>query len=104
MTNQANSEEITAIKQRLNDQIKEAGLSMRAASLASNKGPGYVQALMKTGSEPTIGAILDICKSNSLNSVFVIFGIEMSPETLRLVELMEQNPEKRDSLLALLGN
>lgn len=95
--------DIHAIKARLRTKLDEAGITMRAASLAAGKGPGYVQNLLSSETDPTVSALLKVCNANNISFSYVVFGLEMTPEMRRLLDVVENDPEKLPALLALLS-
>jgi hypothetical protein len=98
-----NKHDIDAIRTRLKECLDESGISMRAASLAAGTGPGYVHSFLKEDTEPTITKLSEICSSNGISFSYVVFGIEMSPGVRRLLDALEKDPQKLESVLALLG-
>lgn len=92
-----------AMRERLKEKLDQAGISMRNASANAGFGNGYVQSVVKDGIEPTVKKLAKICEANGISFAYVLFGIEMSPETRKLLKLMESDPAKRDGILALLS-
>jgi len=95
--------DIAAIKGRLAEKLDEAGISMRAASINSGFGQGYVQNLLSSDTEPVITKLAVVCEKNGISFSYVLLGLEVSPQTRRLLDLIQKNPEKLNSLLILLG-
>lgn len=95
--------DIQAIKARLRAKLEEAGITMRAASIAAGKGPGYVQNLLTSESDPTVTSLLRICKANNVNFAYVVFGIDVRPEMRRLLDAVQSDPQKLPAILALLA-
>jgi len=91
------------MRQRLEEKLVEAGVTMRLASSNAGLGKGYVHSVIKAGTEPTVKKLAKICEANGISLAYVLFGIDMSPETQKLVELMESDPDRRDSILSLLA-
>ncbi|MDV4167787.1 helix-turn-helix transcriptional regulator [Rhodovulum sp. FJ3] len=96
--------DISGIKDRLRESLEKAGISMRAASVAAGLGPGYVHSLIKDGTEPTVSKLAQICSKNGISFAYVLLGVDMDPETRRLLELIEADPKRRANILALLGD
>lgn len=95
--------DIKAIKARLAEQLEKAGISMRAASNNAGFGNGYVQHLLTSDAEPSVTKLAAVCRENGVSFAYVLLGLNMSPQTERLLKLIEKNPEKLDSVLVLLG-
>ncbi|MEX5600728.1 helix-turn-helix domain-containing protein [Pseudophaeobacter sp. C1-32P7] len=94
--------DIDAMRTRLGSALKEKGLSRRSVSLQAGLNPGFVHSILKEGKEPTVTSLAKVCDAAGLSLGYVLYGIELSQETEALVSLIEMNPEKRDSILALL--
>lgn len=91
-----------AMRKRLLLLLEQSGLSMREASKRGDTTPGYLHSVLKDGAEPTVQKLAKICEANGFSLAFVLFGFEISPETERLMTLMEQDTRARDGILALL--
>jgi transcriptional regulator with XRE-family HTH domain len=94
--------DIAAMRARLRSALEEKGLSMRQVSIKAECGPGYVHSVLEEGKEPTVTKLAQICNAADLSMSFILYGVKLSPETERLISLFEENPEKRDGILALL--
>lgn len=92
----------TAMRQRLMALLDKHDLSMRDASIRGNTTPGYLYSVLKSGAEPTVQKLAQICEGNGFSLAYVLFGFEISPETERLMALMEKEPRARDGILSLL--
>lgn len=97
-----NTFDIEGLRSRLRSALEERGISMRQASLNGNCGAGWVHSILEDGKEPTVSKLAAVCYGSGLSLSYIMYGLEVSPETERLISLIEANPEKRDGLLALL--
>lgn len=95
--------DIDAMRMRLEAALKAKGLSKRAVSLSSGHAAGYVHSILSEGKEPTVGSLAAVCDAAGLSLSFVMYGIDVTPETEALLLRIQANPEKRDSILDLLG-
>ena len=91
-----------AMRKRLVECLEQSGISMRAASIKGDAGKGYLQSVIKDGVDPTIGKMASICAANNFSLSYVLFGLDVSPETERLMALMEASEDRRKHILALL--
>jgi transcriptional regulator with XRE-family HTH domain len=91
-----------AMRERLTGLLEQHELSMRDASIRGGTTPGYLYSIIKTGAEPTVQKLAKICEANNFSLTYVLFGFEISPETERLMSLMENDPQARDGILSLL--
>lgn len=89
-------------RKRLADAMADKKMSKRATSLAAGQGPGYVHSILSEGKEPSVANLEAVCKAVGVSLQFVLYGYDISPETERLLRLMEENPEKRDGILKIL--
>lgn len=96
--------DIEAMRARLASAIEATGKSKRRVSLDSGNGAGYVHSILGEGKIPTVEKLAEVCAAVPVSLSWVMYGVSMSPETERLIRLLEENPEKRDSVLALLSS
>jgi transcriptional regulator with XRE-family HTH domain len=94
--------DIEALRSRLRKTLATKGLSKREVSLSAGFGAGYVHSILNEGKEPTVSKLASVCAAANISLGYIIYGVELSPETERLISLIETNPEKRDMILALL--
>ena len=89
-------------KDRLAAAVQASGKSMRAISLAANVGHGYVFSILNEGKDPSVENLARICDAAGASLIYVLYGVEISPETERLMLLAEANPDARANLIAIL--
>lgn len=87
---------------RLQAALKERDMSMRAASIGAKLGPGVVNSWFKEGKDPSMSNLLAVCEFAGISAAYVIFGLHMSEDTLKLVRLLEKHPDRRGGILQLL--
>jgi hypothetical protein len=75
---------------------------MRAVSKDAGLGAGYLHGVLREGKEPGVDHLILICDQLGVSFAYVLLGFEVTPETLRLVEVIEREPERRDAVLRLL--
>ncbi|MEV8468812.1 hypothetical protein AB0T83_18815 [Fluviibacterium sp. DFM31] len=90
-------------KARLEAAIKASGKSARAVSLASGSSPGYVSGILTEGKEPSIGKFLAICTAIPASPLHVLFGISAEPEDETILRALQESPEVRAAILALIS-
>ena len=93
--------DLQKVRERLKSALEDAGVSMRAASIAAGFGPGYVHSIID-GTEPTVTRLATVCEVNGISLAYVLFGFDITPETERLLSLMEDDQKARDGILTLL--
>lgn len=87
-------------RSRLARGIELKGKSQRQVSLAAGKGAGYVNSLIKEEKDPTIDNLLRICSAAELSLYWVLYGVDMAPETEEIIRLLEtSSPRRRRGLL-----
>lgn len=89
-------------KTRLEEGIKANGKSKRSVSLAAGMAPGYVHSILAEGKDPTVENLIKVCEAAGLSLYYVLYGVEMSPETEEIVRLLESSKSKRAALLQIL--
>jgi transcriptional regulator with XRE-family HTH domain len=94
--------DIEAMRQRISAVLTEKNISKRQASLAAGLGPGYVHSIIAEGKEPTVTNLAQVCNAIGVSLAYVMYGAEISPQVEKLISLIDQNPQKRDAILALL--
>ena len=94
--------DIEQMRTRLAQALKDRGLSKRSLSLKTNLGPGYLHSILDENKQPSIGNLAKICSTARVSLSHILNGVELSPETERLVALIEANPTKRGCILSLL--
>lgn len=87
---------------RLTTTMARKEISARALSLSAGCGPGYVHSILKEGKDPTIERLRAVADQLDVTVSHLLYGIDVSPETAEVVQLLEDNPEKRQGILAIL--
>ncbi len=87
---------------RLAAAMKERGLSLRAVSLQSGKGPGYLHSIISEGKEPGIDNLAEVCRIVGVTLPYVLYGYSISPETERFLRLFESRPDLREGIVKIL--
>ena len=90
------------VLQRLNQELERVGISQRAAAIKAGASPGWTNTLFK-GSDPGISKLADFCRVNKLRLSYILLGFDVTPETEKLIQLFEDNPDRRDAILSLLS-
>lgn len=89
-------------RERLAAAINSSGKSKRSISLASGNGPGYVHSILSEGKDPTLDNLLSVCAAIPVSVVYIIHGIEVSPEDTEILKSLRDNPDARSGILAIL--
>lgn len=91
-----------SMRKRLKESLDNAGLSMRAASLNAELAKGYVHSVLEEGREPTVAKLAQLCTKNNISLAYVMFGLNLNPETERLIQLIEADPAVRAAVVSIL--
>lgn len=91
-----------AWRTRLAQAIADRNLSKRGVSLAAEQGAGYVHSILSEGKDPSVVNLEAVCRAVGVSLQYILYGYDISPETERLLRLMEANPESRDGILKIL--
>lgn len=89
-------------RDRLAEAIERDGRSQRAVSIAAGLGPGYINALFREGREPTVGHAIRVCEVLGISLSWLLYGIDMSPESEEILRLLEDHPDEREGILQIL--
>lgn len=54
-------------------------------------------------SNPSIENLSKIADAMNVSLIYILFGLNLTPETQKLIELLEKNPKKRAGILTLLS-
>lgn len=87
---------------RLQGILDRDGRSMRDVSLSAGLSPGYLHGVLKDGKDSTIDRIAAVAAALDVSLAYILVGLEVSPDTVRLIGLLESDPARRDALLRLL--
>ena len=93
---------LTGWRERLAEAVEASGKSKREVSIASGAGPGYLHSLLKEGKDPSIENLSRVCDALGVSLTRVLYGIDVSPATERLMRAAEASEKTRDHLLAIL--
>ncbi|MGY6704918.1 helix-turn-helix domain-containing protein [Roseinatronobacter sp.] len=89
-------------RDRLQDQLRRDGRSMREVSLAAELSAGYLHGILKDGKDPTIDRLAAIAKAMNVSLAFILVGLDVTPETEQVVQALQRDPDRRDAILRLL--
>ena len=87
---------------RLKAALDADGRSMNAVSVAAECAPNYLQGILTRGQTPTLDRFFRVCHELKVSPSFVLTGFSVSPETESIVAALEDHPDKRAAILALL--
>jgi hypothetical protein len=89
-------------KSRLQQAVDKSGKSYREISLQAQRGPGYLHSILKTDKEPTVSALIDICRALDVSCAYVIEGVSLDPESIEIVRVIDSRPNIKDGILQIL--
>jgi transcriptional regulator with XRE-family HTH domain len=87
---------------RLQGILDRDGRSMRDVSLSAGLSAGYLHGILKGGKDSTIDRIAAIADALNVSLAYILIGLEVSPETEKLISLLQSDPASRDAVLQLL--
>ncbi len=90
------------IRHRLECEIEKSGKSKRAVSIDAGLGKGYLFSITNEGKDPSVVNLAKICDALDISLAYVLFGLEISPETEALMMRIERNSAQRDGILSIL--
>ena len=87
---------------RLSQAIEASGKSKRAVSQASGNGPGYVHGILAEGKDPTITNLMAVCDAIPVSIIYILHGLEVTPEDAELLKQLHDHPSKREAIQSLI--
>jgi transcriptional regulator with XRE-family HTH domain len=88
---------------RLREAIKRSGKPMYQVSLEADLGKTYVSELFRKKKEPTIGPLQRICSVLGVTTASILEGIELTPNTERIVKIVSlMTPEEQEAWFLLM--
>jgi hypothetical protein len=88
---------------RLAQALADSGRSANAVSTDARCAPNYLHGLLTQGKEPTLDRFLRICRALNVSPSYVLTGSQVTRDTEAVVAALEDHPEKRAAILALIG-
>lgn len=76
---------------------------MRDISLAAKLSHGYLHGILRDGKEPTLDRFSRICDVLDIGLAHALVGLEITPETEKLIGEIEGDPGRRAALLSILS-
>lgn len=92
----------TSWRERLRVAIQDAGKSMRAVSLASGNGPGYVHSILSDGKEPTMDNLAAVCDAIPVSLIYILYGLDVSDEDFEILRALREYPEIRQGIYQII--
>lgn len=92
-----------AWRERIEAAIQKDGRSYREVSLAAGLSHGYVHGILKDDKEPTLDRFIRLCQVLNLSVSYALLGANISRQAETLISAIEENPQARDAILALLA-
>ncbi len=90
-------------RQRIEAAIAADERSMRDISLAAGLSHGYLHGILRDGKEPTLDRFIRICDVLGISLAHALMGVDLSPDTERLISEIEGDEESRAAILAILS-
>lgn len=95
--------DLGAMRKRLAAHIEQTGMSLRAVSLKSGHGPGYVHSILNDGKQPGVESLAKVCDACGASLPYIMYGYDIPADLEPFLRLLQENPQKRQHLLALLA-
>lgn len=87
---------------RLTTALEKSGKTKRAVSLEAGRGPGYLHSILAEGKDPTVDNLIQVCQALGVSLSYVLYGVDLSPETEEVLSLLERHPAARAGILQIL--
>lgn len=97
-----NEFDIAEMRTRLADELDRQRRSRDSVCLAAGLSAGYLTNILTRGQVPTVSKLSAICSELGVSIAYIMYGYDISPDSLEVLELLQQQPEKQDAILKLL--
>ncbi|WP_234886437.1 helix-turn-helix domain-containing protein [Agrobacterium vitis] len=87
---------------RLSTALEKSDKSKRAVSLAAGLGPGYIHSILSEGKDPTVDNLIAVANALDVSVSYLLYGYDLTPETEKILSLLEKNPEARAGVFRIL--
>lgn len=75
---------------------------MRSLGLRSNLSATAVHGIEKLGRDPGTETLAAICKTLNVSMAYIMFGLDVTPETEEILLLLQEKPAKHQAMISLL--
>jgi len=89
-------------RDRLLHAVERSGKSREAIATEAGLGRAYFYGVFKENKVPSITNLIGICDVIGASPAFVLFGWQMTEKHQKLLDLLADNPDQIDNLIALL--
>lgn len=96
--NKFNLEEM---RERLDAEIKRQRRSRTEVSLSSGNSKGYLTGILTRGQAPSVDRLDAICRELNVPMSWVLYGVNLPPNSEAVFDLLADNPRKFYALLDL---
>lgn len=90
------------MRNRLQEALDNKRMSMRAASLEAGLSETALHGIVKLGRDPGVSNLVKVCDVLDVTLGWIMYGQDLTPENAEVLQLLQDNPSKRDAILALL--
>lgn len=94
---------LDGISKRLALVLDQKGLSFREAGRLAGGGPSYISGIINEGKDPQVSYMITFCENTNTNLAWLLYGVETSKENEKILKALQDQPHKRDAILALLA-
>lgn len=93
--------DLDSMRERLEGEISRQRRSMSEVSTSAGLSPSYVRNIIKRGQIPTVDRLHAVCTELKISVPWVLYGIDLPPETSEIFDLLENDPKRFYALLEL---
>lgn len=94
--------DIEAMRSRIEQELDRQRRSRTEVSLASGNSKGYLTNILSRGQVPTVDRLQAICDALGVSMAYIMYGVDIPPDSNEVFDLMKRDPEKFRALVALL--
>lgn len=93
---------LEGVRERLAQAIEDSGMSARAICLKAEVGTSYISGVLNEGKDPALSKLASVCEAMGVSFNYIVNGVDLSPESEKILQLLDQHPSRRDGILSIL--
>ncbi|MEP4309697.1 MAG: helix-turn-helix transcriptional regulator [Sulfitobacter sp.] len=101
LQNDMNEFDLDKMRERLEAEIIRQRRSMTEVSLSAGYSKSYVRNIIKRDQIPSVDRLHAICEELKVSMSWVMYGLNLPPESSEIFDLLEKDPKRFYALLEL---
>ncbi|NVK56678.1 MAG: helix-turn-helix transcriptional regulator [Alteromonadaceae bacterium] len=96
------TEQMDEIRERVRAAIDSHELSARQILIKAGLGPSFLGGFLIEKKDPRLSSLAKLADALGVSLIYLIYGVELSQESERVLRELDKNPARRDHILGLL--